>query len=60
MKLIIKKAALLLIVCLFTNISFSQRGQVVKANKEFDKYSYIDARAIYLKVLEDGYESAES
>lgn len=46
-------------MCLFTNVSYSQRGQVVKANKEFDKYSYIDARDIYLKVLEDGYESAE-
>ncbi|HBL78896.1 MAG TPA: flagellar motor protein MotB, partial [Aequorivita sp.] len=28
-------------------------------NKEFDKFAYIDAREIYLKVVEDGYVSAE-
>ncbi len=59
MKLFLKKAALLLIVLLITSVSFSQKSRIEKANKEFDKYSYIDAREIYIKVLEDGYESAE-
>ena len=59
MKLIFKKATLLLIVLLISSASFSQKGKVKKAKKEFDKYSYIDAREIYLKVVEDGYESAE-
>lgn len=59
MKLFIKKAALLLIVLLVTSVSFSQKGEINKANKKFDNYSYIDAREIYIKVLEDGYESAE-
>ncbi len=44
---------------LFTGNTFSQKGKVAKANKNFDKYSYIDAREVYLKVVEDGYKSAE-
>lgn len=44
---------------LFTGNIFSQKGKVAKANKNFDKYSYIDAREVYLKVVEDGYKSAE-
>ena len=59
MKLFFKKTALLLIVLLISSVSFSQKGKVKKAKKEIDKYSYIDAREIYLKVIEDGYESAE-
>ncbi len=39
--------------------AFSQKKDILKANKEFDKFAYIDARDIYLKVVEDGYESAE-
>ena len=59
MKVFLKTASLLLIMLLFTGNSFSQKGKVAKANKNFDKYSYIDAREIYLKVVEDGYKSAE-
>lgn len=44
---------------LLSTSSFSQKGKVAKANKNFDKYSYIDAREVYLKVVEDGYKSAE-
>ena len=44
---------------LITSVSFSQEKRIEKADKEFDKLSYIDAREIYLKVVEDGYESAE-
>ena len=47
--------AMLLVSCL----CFSQKNKIKIANKEFDRYSYIDAREIYLKVVEDGYESAE-
>ncbi len=39
--------------------SYGQKNKIEKANKEFDKFSYIDAREIYLKVVEDGYESAQ-
>jgi len=39
--------------------TFAQQNDIKKANKDFDKFAYIDAREIYLKVVEDGYESAE-
>ncbi len=39
--------------------AFSQQKDIKKADKEFDKFAYIDAREIYLKVVADGYESAE-
>ncbi|MFD2098732.1 OmpA family protein [Flagellimonas iocasae] len=39
--------------------AFSQSSQVKKADEEFEAYAYIDAREIYLKVVENGYESAQ-
>ncbi len=48
-----------MLALLMTSVSFSQERQIEKADKEFDKLAYIDAREIYLKVVEDGYESAE-
>ena len=54
-----KNIFLLALVLLCTSVGFSQRDKVERANKEFDKYSYIDAREIYLKVVEDGYTSAQ-
>lgn len=54
-----KNLILLTLVLLFTSVGFSQKDKVEKANKEFDKYAYIDAREIYLKVVEDGYTSAQ-
>ncbi|KQC29230.1 OmpA family protein [Flagellimonas eckloniae] len=36
-----------------------QKSKVKKANEEFDEYAYIDARKIYLKVVDAGYESAQ-
>ena len=46
-------------VVLTSGSVLSQKKDIAKANKEFDKFAYIDAREIYLKVVEDGYESAE-
>ncbi len=48
-----------LLTLFITSGSFAQKRQIERADKEFDKLSYIDARDIYLKVVEDGYESAE-
>lgn len=48
-----------ILMLLFTSVSISQEKRIEKADKEFDKLAYIDAREIYLKVVEDGYESAE-
>ena len=53
------KGILVLVMLLISSLGLSQKKKIKIANKEFDRYSYIDAREIYLKVLEDGYESAE-
>jgi len=47
--------ALLLIVPAVT----AQKGAVKRAGKQMDSYSFIDARDIYLKVVEEGYTSAQ-
>ncbi|MBW2938862.1 OmpA family protein [Aureisphaera sp. CAU 1614] len=48
-----------LFVTLFSISSFSQEGKVKKGDKDFDRFEYIDAREIYLKVVENGYQSAQ-
>lgn len=59
MKLNMHKIIMLVVLGLFCTMSFAQKGAVSKADKQFEKYSYIDARNIYLKVVEDGYVSAQ-
>jgi len=59
MKTLLRNSTLLILVFLCTSISFSQTKQIKKAEKEFDRYAYIDAREIYLKVVDDGYTSAQ-
>ena len=49
----------MILVLICTNITFSQRMKIEKANKDYDKFAYIDARKIYLRVVEQGYDSAE-
>ncbi|MEX0313906.1 MAG: OmpA family protein [Allomuricauda sp.] len=39
--------------------AFGQKSKLKRANEEFDQYAYIDARKIYLKVAESGYESSQ-
>ena len=56
---VLRKLSLVCAALLLCGTVLSQRKQIEKANEEFDKFSYIDAREIYLKVVEDGYESAE-
>tara|TARA_R110002051_G_scaffold325854_1_gene432241 strand:- start:10530 stop:12473 length:1944 start_codon:yes stop_codon:yes gene_type:complete len=48
-----------LLIILMVSGTYAQNGKVKKANEDFESYSYIDARKIYLKVIEDGYESAQ-
>ena len=38
---------------------FAQGSKLNKADKKYDKYSYIDAIEIYEKVAEKGYKSTE-
>lgn len=59
MNTIVRNILLFAFVVLTAGSAFSQQKDIKKANKEFDKYAYIDAREIYLKVVADGYESAE-
>ena len=54
-----KRILMLLLAIVFATTTQAQKNRVEKANKEFDKYAFIDAREIYLKVVEDGYSSAE-
>ncbi len=54
-----KRFIILGIIILLANVSFSQSSKVAKANNQFDKYDYINAREIYLKVVENGFASAE-
>ena len=39
--------------------AFAQGSKLNKADKKYDKYSYIDAIEIYEKVAEKGYKSVE-
>lgn len=43
----------------FSIVVFAQSSKLEKANIKYDKYNFIDAREIYLKVAEKGYKSAE-
>lgn len=59
MNTIVRNIFIFAMVVLTSGSVLSQKKDIAKANKEFDKFAYIDAREIYLKVVEDGYESAE-
>lgn len=59
MNTLIRNLFLFALVVCTSGSAFSQKREIQKANKEFDKFAYIDARKIYLKVVEDGYQSAE-
>ena len=59
MKSLLNKSIFLLLFFCTVSVSFSQRKEIKKANEDFDKFAYIDAREIYLKVVKDGYQSAE-
>ncbi|MCH7785853.1 MAG: OmpA family protein [Bacteroidetes bacterium] len=59
MKTVLQKIVLFTLVFLYSCVSFSQKKHIKKAEKDFDIFAYIDAREIYLKVVEDGYRSAE-
>jgi len=55
----ISKEVIIVFIFLFANASFSQNSKIAKANNQYDKYDYINAREIYLKVVENGFTSAE-
>lgn len=55
----LKQITIICCVTLLTLNVTAQKKQLIKADKNFDKFSYIDAREVYLKVVEDGFTSAE-
>lgn len=59
MNTIVRNIFLFALVVFTAGTTFCQQKDIKKANKEFDKFAYIDAREIYLKVVADGYESSE-
>ncbi len=59
MKSIVFKISIVATVLLNVSLAFGQKGKLTKADKGLDRFGYIDAREIYLKVIEDGYASAQ-
>lgn len=54
------KTILGILCTIFTiSISYPQNSVIKKANEDFDSYYFIDAREIYLKIVDDGYESPQ-
>jgi len=56
---IVYKISLIFLMVFCANITFAQKTQLMKAEKAYEQYAYIDAQEIYLKVVADGYRSAE-
>ncbi len=56
-----KVTKIILVLVIFFSAAglLAQKAQIKKADRAYDQYSYIDAQEIYLKVVEDGYTSAE-
>ena len=60
MNLMGKKYIILVSFTLFYSFfCFAQQDKIDKANKEYEKYAFIDAQKIYLKVASKGYRSKE-
>ena len=58
-KVSLKRMLILGMAFSFTITAQAQKTKLQKADKEFEQYSYIEARDIYLDLISDGYKSAE-
>lgn len=56
---LLKNIFLFSFIALIATAGFAQKKKIEKAQQEFDKFAYIDAREIYLNIVEDGYVSAQ-
>lgn len=54
-----KVLILITFLSIIASASYAQNGKVKKANKEYDKYAYIDATKTYERIAEKGYKSAD-
>ncbi len=50
---------ILVVVCLASMTLYSQKRKVVKADKQYDKFAYVDAIKTYERVFEKGYKTPE-
>jgi hypothetical protein len=54
------KIRIIIVLALISTASlFGQKVQVAKADKQYDKFAYIDAIEIYERVADKGYESPD-
>ncbi len=54
-----KKTVYIILALLISYTNYSQPTKVKKADKEYDKYAYVDAIKTYERVFEKGYKSAD-
>ena len=54
-----KQICTILIITLLSSFVYGQEGKVLRGDKKFDRYDFVDAQSVYLRVAEKGYESAE-
>ena len=50
---------ILVVVCLASMTLYSQKRKVVKADKQYDKFAYVDAIKTYERIFEKGYKTPE-
>lgn len=58
MKQLLQVILLLAIAFSFDSV-YAQEREIAKGNKKFDQYAFVDSQKIYLRVAEEGYESAD-
>lgn len=49
----------LFLLLLFVSCGYAQQVKLIKADKEFSSFAYVDAIEVYEKILSNGYQSAE-
>ncbi len=49
----------IILVLFFCTISYGQQVKVMKAEKDFNSFAYVDAIEVYENILKKGYQSAE-
>ena len=54
-----KTSIVILLACMSITFTYAQGGQVKRASKKYDGYSYVDARKLYHRVVASGYGSPE-
>ncbi len=50
---------LVVLVCLASMTAYSQKRKVEKADKEYDKFAYVDAIKTYERIFEQGYKTPD-